>query len=637
MKKIYFLLTALIVSLSAYGSGHTVFLDYNQNNLNDYTQCNVWDDNSHGSGFQTMQTFGNLRVFCWPDYTFSHVQIRKTNNDSSILGDYYWLNDLGCIYNSNSVYENSHTNKVRIRGNDSSGSEDWTKTKIVFSWNSSKKKYVTNTVTFSQKYEFGVEVYNESEVQEAWVGYNTAFEGAKTATYSTSGNSSVSLTAGTKYHFELDFTNRQLSLVIDELPASLTMTKAEVSGTPSMSGTTINYAYNAQNFPAGTTYSVKYKVNSRSEKTLSNSSASGSFTVTEADGLQYESNTVTVTVTSSTGVSASNSTTFQIEKPTVTINPPTIKVDDYGVVTIIPASGSEDGTIYYTTDGSAPSTSSKVYSDPFEIALASTVKAITSYNGAVSAAAEQRGVTGLLETQQPESARLLADFKVSVSMNAFVLKGVTRPELKAEVTTGKNSGMNESNYAFSWAKYSDYDAFEAAKDEDPTDNETLDYYSDHAYNANGETIEAFGPNVQDNNTDSHVARNYTVSYYRVYVHANTTPNPENGAAAAALSTRGVKVLAAGDESNEIPTGTAGSTEMSDYSEARIAYTIMSDPETDLQDQGGTTGVEDVVADEIADEDAPVVWYNLQGVRVENPANGIFIRVQGRKVSKELLK
>ncbi|MFH8142584.1 MAG: hypothetical protein K1V88_04050 [Muribaculaceae bacterium] len=30
---------------------------------------------------------------------------------------------------------------------------------------------------------------------------------------------------------------------------------------------------------------------------------------------------------------------------------------------------------------------------------------------------------------------------------------------------------------------------------------------------------------------------------------------------------------------------------------------------------------------------PVVYYNLQGVRVENPANGVFIRVQGSQVTK----
>ncbi len=43
-----------------------------------------------------------------------------------------------------------------------------------------------------------------------------------------------------------------------------------------------------------------------------------------------------------------------------------------------------------------------------------------------------------------------------------------------------------------------------------------------------------------------------------------------------------------------------------------------------------TAVE-VVATEAAD--APVEYYNLQGMRVANPANGIFIRRQGNKATK----
>lgn len=38
-----------------------------------------------------------------------------------------------------------------------------------------------------------------------------------------------------------------------------------------------------------------------------------------------------------------------------------------------------------------------------------------------------------------------------------------------------------------------------------------------------------------------------------------------------------------------------------------------------------------------DNDAPVEFYNLQGVRVQNPENGIFIRKQGSKVSKMIAR
>ncbi len=48
---------------------------------------------------------------------------------------------------------------------------------------------------------------------------------------------------------------------------------------------------------------------------------------------------------------------------------------------------------------------------------------------------------------------------------------------------------------------------------------------------------------------------------------------------------------------------------------------------------GTVGVADVAAE----ADAPAVYYNLQGVRVENPAEGLYIRVRGNKVDKVVIK
>ena len=38
-----------------------------------------------------------------------------------------------------------------------------------------------------------------------------------------------------------------------------------------------------------------------------------------------------------------------------------------------------------------------------------------------------------------------------------------------------------------------------------------------------------------------------------------------------------------------------------------------------------------------DENAPVEYYNLQGVKVENPSNGTFIKVQGKKTTKVYIK
>lgn len=51
--------------------------------------------------------------------------------------------------------------------------------------------------------------------------------------------------------------------------------------------------------------------------------------------------------------------------------------------------------------------------------------------------------------------------------------------------------------------------------------------------------------------------------------------------------------------------------------------------------GSTTGI-DPVSSEMHNENATTVFYNLQGIRVDNPANGIFIKVTGGNAEKAIL-
>lgn len=44
-----------------------------------------------------------------------------------------------------------------------------------------------------------------------------------------------------------------------------------------------------------------------------------------------------------------------------------------------------------------------------------------------------------------------------------------------------------------------------------------------------------------------------------------------------------------------------------------------------------------VKDAVATQNAPVEYYNLQGVKVANPSNGIFVRRQGNEVKKVVIK
>ncbi|MDE5555742.1 MAG: hypothetical protein K2J10_11260, partial [Muribaculaceae bacterium] len=49
---------------------------------------------------------------------------------------------------------------------------------------------------------------------------------------------------------------------------------------------------------------------------------------------------------------------------------------------------------------------------------------------------------------------------------------------------------------------------------------------------------------------------------------------------------------------------------------------------------GSAGIEAV---EVDNNDAPAVYYNLQGVEVANPENGIYVVRRGSKVTKEIVR
>ncbi|MDE6311564.1 MAG: hypothetical protein K2L96_07090 [Muribaculaceae bacterium] len=82
---------------------------------------------------------------------------------------------------------------------------------------------------------------------------------------------------------------------------------------------------------------------------------------------------------------------------------------------------------------------------------------------------------------------------------------------------------------------------------------------------------------------------------------------------------------------EFQAGDLGVTNWSNTLEGEYKFTF--DPETMTLKVDTGSGVEAVEAAEAVE----AVYYNLQGVRVANPANGLFIRVAGQKASKVYVK
>lgn len=63
-------------------------------------------------------------------------------------------------------------------------------------------------------------------------------------------------------------------------------------------------------------------------------------------------------------------------------------------------------------------------------------------------------------------------------------------------------------------------------------------------------------------------------------------------------------------------------------------TSLNCAKNEVNDYSDTSAVEQI---DVTDGDAPVEYYNLNGVKVDNPANGIFIRRQGSRTSKVVVK
>lgn len=304
----------------------------------------------------------------------------------------------------------------------------------------------------------------------------------------------------------------------------------------------------------------------------------------------------------------------------------------YFTVKIDHASTNPGTKIYYTIDystGTASassatvSTSSTPYTGEFQIPARCVIKAIDTKDGASSAVASQghtQSVTFAWET--PDAQDRLKKFRVKVlSEEGKGYNAKLTLVLEDHDNAADYGGKNDTPY--SWAKYEDFDAYEEFKNTHSFSYD-IDDATDHAPTPN--TDKNGFLDLESNDTDTHYARNFTPAYYRAYVQSDVAPS--------SVGSNRVRPYAENDSDSSWetnPNPAAGN--IDPYANARIAYTLP------VAYDDTPTGVEDVIADGAISSDdanAPVVYYNLQGVRVENPSNGIFIRVQGKKTEKIML-
>ena len=300
--------------------------------------------------------------------------------------------------------------------------------------------------------------------------------------------------------------------------------------------------------------------------------------------------------------------TYTIKKPVVatpTFDPESGEVEKGRKIGIF--CETKDAKIYYTTDNTTPNAESMLYDAASGIIVdkAMTIKAIAIAEGYNDS--EVATVTYSIEGEAPMNPSATFDFtKPSTLQPALTPPSSTSPS--------DDERVKLDNYVF-------YNNYALVKFTSPDGAKGTNW--SQLWNGSD------GPQV------------------RVYTNSTITIT-----AAESLTIEKVEFISAGSSYIKIKyNGTLGSYSVSGatgtWTRGAVNALAAEDRESITFDVTGTsrlnsinvytsgvpTGVEDVTVD----ENAPVEYYNLQGVRVDNPENGIYIRRQGSKVSKVLVK
>ena len=392
---------------------------------------------------------------------------------------------------------------------------------------------------------------------------------------------------------------------------------------------------------------------------------------------------------------ASASFTYTVETvatPTITPNGGELK---YGNNTITIACATADATIYYTTNGATPTTSSTKYTGAFTLTSNATVKAIAVKTGWNNSSVASASFTYTVETVAtpviaPNGGEIEAGTTISISCATsgatiyystngaepttvysapFALNEAATVKAVAKKTGWNNSATAQASFTIKQEVVEP----EEPEIEEPEEPEfvgktwTVNLKSGEVDDNNG-YIATFSASVAvtlPEDVTAYVVTRTLLSYiYTSEVSGKTIPAntgvilfSENGgnititeaaadATVAKISTN--KLIATGDNSVKTSSNKcfvlqekSGSMTFVKVSKnttvaANTAYLEGSSWYSSMKlsvdnENPEVSGVEGVEA-----ENAEVEYYNLQGVKVENPEKGIFIKKQGNKTTKVIL-
>lgn len=330
-------------------------------------------------------------------------------------------------------------------------------------------------------------------------------------------------------------------------------------------------------------------------------STSKSVTITDETGEVTMYNTLGITVTSGenltvVGFISCYNTTMQLMPLQITsasglevveapvFNPASGAITPTQEISITCAT--EGASIYFTVDGTEPSeTNGTLYSTPFVPGKAVTIKAIAVKEGMANSAVVEATYTLLSESTK-------------VATFDFTAPSTLTPA-QEEPAFGQSIAIAVNDITFTAG---DNNEIALSFDKGSASTDCRIWAGSSAYDLRtykGSTLTITGTNTNI------LSIEFTGSKISGDTHVTTS---------------------VGNLSGKIWTGEASVVEFTTIATTNINSIIVT-YETD------TSGIEEIELN----EDAPVEYYNLQGVKVANPQNGLYIRVQGNKATKVLVK
>ncbi len=258
----------------------------------------------------------------------------------------------------------------------------------------------------------------------------------------------------------------------------------------------------------------------------------------------------------------------------------------------------EGATIYYTLDGSNPTAESNVYAEEIVINEDVTIKALAVKEG-------------------------MDDSDIAEAAYTVFIPSAN------DVT------FNFTDHSSLTPKYSESDY----EDDGTTGNWKIDV-QDVAFTEKGVSVKAVYTDPEATGTAARLYKQSTGKcQWRVYNKSSIVVTAPEGNAISKVTFEFNNGTTSSKQITAPETGTwtapvweapeAGATEVSFALKGTVQINVIT-----VTLKGKLDGVDNVAVD---NENAPVEYFNLQGVRVANPENGLFIRRQGNNVSKVIIR